>query len=556
MRKHKLRNKLLSLTLCMTMAAAALTGCGSSASGTQAPEKTTTATLSDIVTSAQTEKVDTATVTGKEDNMTLVVGASSDTTTLDPHCAGNSAAVNVLLPVVEQLVRYDADGNLVNWLCEDWEMLDTRTWKFYLRKGVKFHNGEEMKASDVVFSFKRATTPYAANVSYIMNMVDPDGLEIVDDYTVIVRTKDDFAPFIYYLPYIGASIISEKAYTEDEEGAKTHPVGTGPFVFDEYVKGDYTSYTRFDDYWGGPDGTGPAAYENLIIKAIPDTTARYIALETGEVDIAIGLSVNEISKIEENPDIYMSTSPTTVYTSIYFNCANGPFANEKFRQAIDYAIDEKAVVEAVHQGTATYTPYPVTQNTKYACTEELEPRYDVEKAKQLLEESGVDLSQTFELCVNENQARIDTATIVQSMLAEVGVNVEIKVMEYAAYNDYTSQTEGKQMWFSGWGAVGFPEPDNNLYGPLHSSQIPANNTCGYSDPELDKMLDEERNLPDGDEREQLIIKIQKYIRDHVPYLTFDNPTNIVGVRTYVEGFRAVPPTDQYYNNVSIIGTNN
>lgn len=154
MRKHKLRNKLLSMTLCLTMAAAALSGCGSSASGSQTTESAAEASVSDIVTAAQTEKVDTSTVTGKEDNMTLVVGASSDTTTLDPHCAGNSAAVNVLLPVVEQLVRYDADGNLVNWLCEDWEMLDTKTWKFYLRKGVKFHNGEEMKASDVVFSFR------------------------------------------------------------------------------------------------------------------------------------------------------------------------------------------------------------------------------------------------------------------------------------------------------------------------------------------------------------------------------------------------------------------
>ena len=553
--KKKIVKRALSLVVSLTMMTGILAGCGASKATSSATTATETASTTDnsaIVSEAITEKVDASTVKGKADNKTLVVGASSDTTTLDPHCAGNSAAVNVLLPVVEQLVRYDADGNLVNWLCENWEMMDTKTWKFYLRKGVKFHNGEEMKASDVVYSFKRATTPYAANVSYIMSMVDPDGLEIVDDYTVIVRTKDDFAPFIYYMPYIGASIISEKAY--EQEGADTHPCGTGPFVFQEYVKGDHVSYTKFDDYWGTPDNTGVAAYDNLIIKAIPDNTTRYIALETGEVDIAIGLSVNEISKMEENPDIYMSTSPTTVYTSIYFNCAKEPFSNEKFRQAIDYAIDEKAVVDAVHQGAATYTPYPVTQNTKYACTEELDPRYDVEYAKQLIQESGVDISEPFEICTNESQTRIDTATIIQSMLAEVGIQVDINVMEYAAYSEYTSSVDNdKQMWFSGWGAVGFPEPDNNLYGPLHSSQIPANNTTGYSDPELDKMLEQERNLSDGDEREQLIIDIQKYIRDQVPYLPFDNPTNIVGVRTYVEGFKALPPTDQYYNNVSIIG---
>lgn len=540
--------RLISFSLAAVMALSA-TACG------KREEEPTSASASSVekessesaVLPSSDEVIDISQITGKKDNKDLVVGASADTTTLDPHCAGNSASVNVLLPVVEQLVRYDADGNLQPWLAESWEILDDHSWEFHLRKGVKFHNGEEMKASDVVFSFQRATTDYAANVAYIMAMVDPDGLEVVDDYTVIIRTKIPFAPFLYYLPYIGASVISEKAYTEDEEGAKTHPVGTGPYVFQEYKKGEYTKYTKFDEYWGGEVGC-----DTLTIKPIPDVTTRYIALETGEVDIAIGLTINEVSKIEENEDLTMSTSPTTVFTTLNFNCAKAPFDNETFRQALDYAIDEEGIVEAVFRGSAQYTPGPVTPNTKYFYDGEPNCRYDVDKAKELLEESGVDLGQTFEIVTNENQTRIDEATIIQQQLAEVGVNVEIKVMEYAAYNEYITGTD-KDMYFSGWGAVGFPEPDNNVYGPLHSSGIPENNTNYLNDPTLDEMLDKERALEDGEEREQLLYDIQKYIRDVTPYVTLENTTNIVGLHTYVEGFRAMPPSDQYYNNVSLIG---
>ena len=517
----------------------------SGAQSTEAAQEAAAAQAEEAMARAQKE-VDPSTVKGKENNKDLVVAFGSDTTTLDPHCAGNSAAVNVLLPVVEQLVRYDADGNLQPWLAESYEILDPQTIQFHLRKGVKFHNGEEMKASDVVFSFKRATTDYAANVAYIMDMVDPDGLEIIDDYTVNVRTKVPFASFIYYMPYIGASIISEKAYQSDE--AIEHPVGTGPYRFVEYKKGDYVKYEKNPDYW-----KGEPACDTLTIKAIPDVTQRYIALETGEVDIAVGLTVNEVSQIADNPDLTLATPPTTVFTTLNFNCAKAPFDNEKFRQAIDYAINEEAVVQAVFRGSAQYTPGPVTPNTKYFYDGEPHCRYDVEKAKELFAESGADMSKTYEIVTNESQTRIDEATIIQQQLAEAGMNVKITVMEYAAYMDYTTG-EDKEMFFNGWGAVGFPDPDNNLYGPLHSSGIPENNNTYTNDPKLDEMLDQERSLEDGEEREQLCYDIQKYIRDLTPYVTLENSINLVGLHTYVQGFEAMPPTDQYYNFVSLIGT--
>jgi len=164
----------------------------------------------------------------------------------------------------------------------------------------------------------------------------------------------------------------------------------------------------------------------------------------------------------------------------------------------------------------------------------------------------VDISgQTFTLSTNENQTRIDICTIIQSQLKEnLGMDVKINVMETASYWSFIESNE-KELFMTGWGAVGFPDPDNNLYGPLHSSQIPANNTTGYTTEELDRLLEESRTLEDGPERESIVKEIQVLIRNGTPYLTFDNSNNMIGVQNYVKGFDAMPTSHQYYNWVRL-----
>lgn len=484
-----------------------------------------------------------AEVVGKADKNTLVVANMSDARVVDPHQSGESPTVNALFPVVETLLKYDEDGSLQPLLAESYEQVDETTWKFNLRKGVKFHNGEEMKASDVVYSFKRAASPIGAKVQYIMKIVDAENLEIVDDYTVIIRTTKPFSPFASYMPYIGASIISEKAYEQPE--AEHHPIGTGPFEFVEWKKGDRLVYKRFEGYWGEKP-----EHENLIIKTIPEANSRLIELETGGADIATNMTVNDMSKIEGNPNLQLLTSPTTVFTYITYNTSKAPFDNLKFRQALDWAINEEAVVAAVHRGAARYTPGPITPDQNYFDSSDPNCRYDVEKAKQLLAESGVDVSKPITITVNENQPRIDLATIVQSQLKEIGITLEIKVMESASFYNYIVTGE-QEMIINGWGAVGFPDPDNNIYGPLHSDQIPANNSSFYSNKKLDEMLDRSREVADGPDREKLMIEIQQLIREEVPYITFDNPTNLVGVQKYIKNFAVMPTSHQIYNDVVI-----
>lgn len=538
---NKKLKKLSSIIALLVAASFVLSSCGKSASPASSPDKAAAPSANAGEKAAPSSSQTPAAAKRN----TLTVATTGDARVIDPHACGDSMSSNALYPVFETLIRHDATGELVPMLATEWKQLDSKSFEFKLRQGVKFHNGEEMKASDVVFSFQRATSEKGVQVQYIMNAIDPEGCEAIDDYTVVIRTKEDFPAFLSYFPYIGCVIMSEKAY--QDPAAETHPVGTGPWEFVSWEKGDKLTYKRFDEYWGEkPD------FENLVIKAIPEHSSRLIELETGACDIAIGLTVNERGKVEDNPNLELKTAPTTVYTAMYMNTVKYPFTEEKFRQAIDYAINEEGIVQAIHRGAANYTPGPVVPTQKYFNDSEPHCRFDPEKAKQLLAESGVDLSgKTFVISTNENQTRIDICTIIQNQLKEnLGMDVKINVMETASYWSFV-ETNEKELFMTGWGTVGLPDPDNNIYGPLHSSQIPANNTTGFTTPELDALLQKSRTLEDGPEREKIVKEIQQIVRDATPYVTFDNSNNNIGVQKYVKGFDAMPTSQQYYNWIKL-----
>ncbi len=477
----------------------------------------------------------------KQDTLTVAFG--SDPPTLDPHSSSSSPSVNALNPIYETLVRYDENGEISPLLAESWEQIDELSMKFNLRKGVKFHNGEEMKASDVIYSMKRATGPEGAKVSYIMKAIDSEKCEIVDDYTVIIRTHEPFAPLLGYLPYVGAVIVSEKEFTADAAKAALNPVGTGPFKFVEWKKSDRVIYVRNDEYWGEK-----AAYTNLVIRTIVEANSRVIELEAGGVDIIYDIPANDVQRIEDNPDTKIEKKNSTIFEFLGMNTSKEPFNNVEFRRAIDLAIDEESIVASVYRGNATYTPGPVTPNMKYFDDSDTKMRYNPEESKKILRELGIAEGTTYEVKLSENKMRIDSATIIQSMLKEVGINLEIKILEAGTFWDALEQGDS-QFFISGWGAVGFPEPDNNIFGPLHSLQIPANNYCFYSNPEMDALLNASRTTPDSPEREKIVKDVQKLIRSEVPYITYANPQQIAGMRSNVMGFKPTPAASHFVHKV-------
>lgn len=478
-----------------------------------------------------------------KDKDTLTVAAAADPPTLDPHAASLAQTVNALNPVYETLVRYNEDSELIPLLAESWEQVDDLSWKFNLRHGVKFHNGEEMKASDVIYSFNRATGDAGSQVSHITYIIDAAKCEVVDDYTVIIRTKEPFAPFLQYLSHIGCAVVSQKEFETNEEQAAQNPCGTGPFKFETWSKNDRVTYLKNEDYWGTK-----AKYNNLIIRTIVEANSRVIELESGTVDIAYEIPANDVDRIKENKDTKIAERTSTTYEYFGMNSAKEPFNNEKFRMAIDLAINEKELVDSVYKGTAVYTPGPVTPDMKYFDDSDTECRYDPEQAKQILQELGIKEGTTFKLTTYEAKHRVDCATIIQSMLDEVGIKVEIESLELAAWSNKLAEGD-TDFFIAGFGAVGFSDPDMNVYGPLHSVNAGINNYCFFENDELDKMINKSRATVDGPEREEIFKQIQKFVRKEVPMIPYANTMQVVGLRKDVQGFKVSPAQNHFVNSV-------
>ena len=482
---------------------------------------------------------DTASGAAKD---TLTVAMSAAANTLDPHQANLAHAINALNPVYETLVRYDDNGEIQGLLAESWEQIDDLSWKFNLRKGVKFHNGEEMKASDVLFSMQRATSDKGVNVSHVMYVVDGEACEVVDDYTIIIRTKMPFAPFLTYMTFMGACVVSEKEFTEDEEHAISNPVGTGPFKFESWVQNDRTTYVRNDEYWGEKP-----AYKNLVIRTIVEANSRVIELESGSVDIAYEIPSTEIARLESNPNTKIASRNSTTYEYFGMNCSKEPFSNPEFRKAIAMAIDFDAMVASVYGESAVVTRSPVNPGMTYSISDSLESRYDPEAAKAIIEDLGLSGS-TFTMTTWNAQHRVDCATIMQSMLKEVGINLEINAVELATWSSELG-AGNTDFFIAGFGAIGFPDPDMNIYGPLHKDQQGTSNYCFYVNDHLSELLDESRAIKDGPERQEIIEEVQQIVYDEAPMIPYANTMQVVGLRSNVQGFTPTPAQNHFVHSV-------
>src|SRR5690606_22047395 len=320
---------------------------------------------------------------GSASAQTLIVAQGADAVNLDPHTTNDQPSSRVRRQIYETLIVMGEDLNLYPGLATSWEQLDELTYEFKLREGVKFHNGETFKASDVKFTFERLLDPAtAADAAFLLEVIDE--IEIIDDYTIRIKTSAPFSPILAHLAHPVAAILNEKAVTEAgaDYGLRV-AVGTGPFRFVDWVTQSHVTLERFDDYLGEP-----AKVARVVIRAIPEGTVRAIELETGGVDIAYDLEPIDRMRLEFNPNIEIFATESLSASYVGFNVQKAPFDNPLVRQAVNYAIDVEPLVEVIYSGQAVQAFGPLSPKVFGAHTE-LEPYpYDPQKARELLAEAG------------------------------------------------------------------------------------------------------------------------------------------------------------------------
>ncbi|MTI14041.1 glutathione ABC transporter substrate-binding protein [Sansalvadorimonas verongulae] len=466
--------------------------------------------------------------TGVKDS--LVVAQGADAKTLDPHRTNDQPSSRIAAQIYNQLVETDQDMNIIPGLAESWTNVDALTTDFKLREGVMFHNGEEMKASDVKFTFDRMIA--SPTVAHITNAIDT--VEILDEYTIRITTKAPFAPLLYHLTHTASSILSEKAVTEFGSDYGQNPVGTGPYKFIDWAAGDRINLRAFGDFYEGKQ-----VIENVTFRNIVEGTNRAIALETGEVDISYDISPIDKDNIANKAGLKL-IEEEALSTSYYgINVTKAPFDNLKVRQAVAYAINTDDIIDAVAMGAGRASNSPIGPKVFGYSPDAKLYKQNIEKAKQLMAESGVATPINTTIWTNDNPGRIQIAQIMQAQLREIGINMSIEVLEWGAFLDGISRGDHDTFMF-GWVTV-TGDADYGLYALFHSdTHGGAGNRSFYSNPHVDKLLELGRTSTDSEQRLAAYSELQALLQEEVPTVSLYSQFHNVGMKDNIGGFQLAP----------------
>ncbi len=473
---------------------------------------------------------------GDGESTVLKVANGADPVTFDIQATNDQATTRVAKQIYETLIEQTPDLELEPALATEWEEVEENLYEFKLRDDVTFHNGEPFTANDVEFTLRRAVE--SPTIGHIVDSIDPDTIEVIDDYTIRVGTNDTFGPFLTHLAHPAVAILNEKAVEDaGEDYGVTEVVGTGPFVFDEWITGSSVTANRYEDYWGDAPGV-----DRIEFSTIADPSVRLIELESGSVDIAYDISPSDISAVEESDELTLLNTPNLGSEYLGLNMKNDtPLQDLRVRQAIAHAVDVESIIDTVYMGVGEQMSGPINELV-FGFNDSLEPiEYDVDTAKDLLAEAGYpDGGFTLTLNVGDNsQERIRVSQVVSEALAAIGITVEVSQMEWGAYLDATAVGEA-DMFLLGWTTV-TTDADYGLYPLFHSNSFgESGNRTFYANDRVDELLDLGRYTTDQESRVDYYEEVQEIIHDEVPWVFLQTRENVTGLSNRVKGFEHNP----------------
>jgi ABC-type transport system substrate-binding protein len=360
---------------------------------------------------------------------TLIYAAGADPDSLDAANTDSNPGEAVGRLMNNFLVKFDARLNLQPDLATEWtQSPDGLTWTFTLRRGVKFHDGTPFNAEAVKYNFDRFLGPEKPLRTTLHTPVIKS-VDVVDEYTVRFNLKVPFAFFLNNLAHSASGIVSPTAHRKWGRDLTLHPVGTGPFKFVEWVRGDHITLIRNDEYWDGMP-----RLDKVVIKTVREDSARVMGLEAGDYDLIVRIPPEEVPRLkrEGRVQLYAEQSNRALYFG--FNVTKKPFDDVRVRQALNYAVNKDSIVQNIYQGLAMVIPTIVGPlNLGYARVKGYP--FDPAKAKSLLAEAGYPNGFKTTLWTPKGRYLKDyeLAQAVQQQLQAVGVEAKLETFEWAAY---------------------------------------------------------------------------------------------------------------------------
>ena len=502
-----MKKKLMAFLLLASLLCAALTGCGGS-STEKTPE------------GGQTQTGSTDAVANE-----ITVGIAQDLDdSLDPHLAVAAGTKEVMFNVFEGLMKPTSTGDLTPAVAESYTVSEDRlTYTFTLREGVKFHNGDEVTAEDVVYSISRCAdttdgTPLVEAFSVIQSV------EAVDARTVAITISEPSNEFISYM----TTAILPAGYDQQD----TAPVGTGPFKFVSRAAQDNIVLEKFDEYWGTP-----AYLDKVTFKIMENADSLVMSLQSGAIDLCSHLTSTQVAQLGD--DFYLAEGTMNLVQALYLNNAEKPFDDVRVRQALCYAVDKQGIIDLAFDGYGSpigSSMYPAFG--KYF-DESLTNYYtkDVEKAKSLLADAGYPNGFEMTITVPSNyQPHIDTAQVLVEQLKEIGVTAKIELVEWGTW--VSDVYAGRQFQSTVVGVDASNMTARALLERFTSDY--AKNFINYNSADYDALFQQALTTYDDAEQTAIYKAMEKNLTENAANVYIQDLADLVAVRQGLEGVTFYP----------------
>jgi peptide/nickel transport system substrate-binding protein len=449
--------------------------------------------------------------------VTLRLGLDVDAGTGDPRLAQDTSAFRLRELLFNGLVYIAADYSPTPDLAESWENPDDQTWVFHLRQGVQFHNGQELTAEDVKYTYE--TMLDEAFAAPLRAFYEPiQSIEVVDDYTIKFSLDSAYGPF---LAYMDMGIVPKSVVEEQGQAFGTNPIGTGPFKFVSWQRGDTIELEAFDDHFNGR----PKA-DKIVIKVVPDNSARAVAVESGDLDfIQSPVSPQDVIRLEETSGIQVDRIPASGYTYINLNTADPILSDVRVRQALAHLVNRQQILDTIYKGIGQIANSPIPPGMWAYAADVPGYDYDPEQAAALLDEAGWELGadgirmkegQPLALTVrthSEDPDRRQVIEVLQAEFSKAGIQADTNVVEWPSYFA-DIQESNYQVAIIGW--LNLTNPDRAMFRPFTIGG-PAN-YGRYENAEVDKLIQDARATLDQDQAREMYQQASRIIAEEAPYI--------------------------------------
>jgi peptide/nickel transport system substrate-binding protein len=463
---------------------------------------------------------------------TLNVGLPSDTKTMDPVYSVQFTERQVLYLLFNTLVRYGPDFSIHPELAESWKVEDGgKRVTFKLRQGVQFHDGTPFDAAAVKWNIDRRLDPAVASPQRDQLAPLIAAVEVVDARTVAFVLKAPYAGLLSLLGERPGFMLSPTAAEQLGKDFGNAPVGTGPFLFKEWVRGSHIAVERNPRYWE----PGKPYLDRIVFRDISGAVVGVQRLVTGEVDFVADLSPQDIKQLQGRSGITLAPITVGRWYALQWHMFKEPFSNDKLRQAIAHGIDRKRINDIVMDGKGTISDGPTPAGLWWFDPAIKSYAYDPEKAKALLKEAGYANGFEFTLSTPQVTAMSQINQLAQEQLDAIGIKLKL---EPVAQSEWYAKLVRKETNFSPNRWTQRPDPDGLLYILFHSKGYA--NTTGYKNDRVDALLEEARQNFDQAERKKLYSEVQAIIARDVPMLPLFFSVEYAALLRNVQGFEWIP----------------